>query len=496
MSKEKISIPEIIEWMIKDNKTTKKTAEEFIKVFLSTIEDALLSGESVKVKGFGTFKLQWYEARRSIDVNTGNEIIIPGFYRTVFVPENELRDVINEPFAHLEAVPLPSDEEDVKETEKLGNDDSESDEKTDQDQGLRFFTSQASEIKSILSDIYAMSAKKNNQEDESEVLDDDVDFEDDEYDDDVEEIDDFEDDYVEKEQFAIEESDDDFDIIREVAVLYPADSNAIVVDEEAKMEDEKEVDISEDDELKEIKEDQAINAEKSDEEILVEQEIDKKNDAENEISGSQISETEGITSDKLGKDVTEDVINDDNLMFDDDEKSARKIPAWLLVLLSLVILGVLIGWFASSHIKKTIRTKKNGQRQEYIADSLAKGISARENGDSLVMLQKDTAIDSISASGAAVSDSDIYATPRNYTEFLAVEKMVPGSQLTRFARQYYNHPNFWVYIYEANKEQIADPDNVPVNIDVKIPKMDPRLIDPKNKVSMEYALKLQREYLK
>ena len=29
---------------------------------------------------------------------------------------------------------------------------------------------------------------------------------------------------------------------------------------------------------------------------------------------------------------------------------------------------------------------------------------------------------------------------------LAVEKMVPGSQLTRFARQYYNHPNFWVYI--------------------------------------------------
>ena len=74
--------------------------------------------------------------------------------------------------------------------------------------------------------------------------------------------------------------------------------------------------------------------------------------------------------------------------------------------------------------------------------------------------------------------------------------MVAGSQLTKFARQYYGHPHFWVYIYEANRDVIKDPNNVPLGISVKIPKLDARLVDPKRKESLNFALKLQAEYLK
>ncbi|MBP8904045.1 MAG: HU family DNA-binding protein, partial [Paludibacteraceae bacterium] len=64
MSNTKLSAGEIVELMIKDRMISKKSAEEFVKVFFSVIEDALIDGETVKIKGLGTFKSQWNEARK------------------------------------------------------------------------------------------------------------------------------------------------------------------------------------------------------------------------------------------------------------------------------------------------------------------------------------------------------------------------------------------------------------------------------------------------
>ena len=51
MSNAKLSASEIVELMVKDRMITKKSAEEFVKVFFSVIEDALKDGETVKIKG-------------------------------------------------------------------------------------------------------------------------------------------------------------------------------------------------------------------------------------------------------------------------------------------------------------------------------------------------------------------------------------------------------------------------------------------------------------
>ena len=70
-----------------------------------------MSKDSVRIKDWGTFKLQWNAPRKSVDVNTGEDIIIDGYYRVAFTPDAELRDLANEPYAHLEAVVIDEAED-------------------------------------------------------------------------------------------------------------------------------------------------------------------------------------------------------------------------------------------------------------------------------------------------------------------------------------------------------------------------------------------------
>jgi nucleoid DNA-binding protein len=75
MNKEKISSQEIIDLVASKASVSKRAAEEFLKVMIATVEDGLLAGEIVKIKNFGTFKLQWNEPRKSVNIQTGTEIL-------------------------------------------------------------------------------------------------------------------------------------------------------------------------------------------------------------------------------------------------------------------------------------------------------------------------------------------------------------------------------------------------------------------------------------
>ena len=106
MIKEKISSQEIIDMIASKASVSKRAAEEFLKVMIASVEEGLLAGEIVKIKNFGTFKPQWNEPRKSVNVQTGDEIKIAGYYKVVFVPDTALKEQVNEPFAHLEPVEL------------------------------------------------------------------------------------------------------------------------------------------------------------------------------------------------------------------------------------------------------------------------------------------------------------------------------------------------------------------------------------------------------
>lgn len=82
----------------------KADAEAFVSAMFTLINEALASERAVKVKGLGTFKVISVAARKSVDVNTGEPIIIEGRDKISFTPDTVLRDEVNKPFAQFETV--------------------------------------------------------------------------------------------------------------------------------------------------------------------------------------------------------------------------------------------------------------------------------------------------------------------------------------------------------------------------------------------------------
>ena len=84
----------------------------FVEAFQSTFEEALLRDKMLKISGLGTFKLIPVESRKSVNVNTGEEIEIAGHYKLTFTPDLALKDKVNEPLAHLETMELDATTDD------------------------------------------------------------------------------------------------------------------------------------------------------------------------------------------------------------------------------------------------------------------------------------------------------------------------------------------------------------------------------------------------
>ena len=72
--------------------------------FFDVISRYLIQEKIVKVKGLGTFKLIDVLDRESIDVNTGERIVIGGHVKVTFTPDTTLRDQVNKPFIDFETV--------------------------------------------------------------------------------------------------------------------------------------------------------------------------------------------------------------------------------------------------------------------------------------------------------------------------------------------------------------------------------------------------------
>lgn len=81
-------------------------AGEFAHAFFDLIAEKVVQEKTVKVKGLGTFKLIEMSDRESVDVNTGERILIPGHSKVSFTPDSALRDQVNKPFADFQTVIL------------------------------------------------------------------------------------------------------------------------------------------------------------------------------------------------------------------------------------------------------------------------------------------------------------------------------------------------------------------------------------------------------
>ena len=90
----------------------------------------------------------------------------------------------------------------------------------------------------------------------------------------------------------------------------------------------------------------------------------------------------------------------------------------------------------------------------------------------------------------------LFDTPRNFSEYIASEEVRDGSRMTRISERHYGAKEFWVYIYEANRNLLKHPDDIAKGMVLKIPRVDPRLIDKNNPRCIQYAVELHDKYLK
>ncbi|MPM76007.1 hypothetical protein SDC9_123002 [bioreactor metagenome] len=347
----------------------------------------------MKLKGLGAFKLQWNEPRKSVDVNTGAEIVIEGYYKVVFTPEDEFKVQVNEPYAHLEPIVLSGVDE-VSEKENI-NDESE-----ESVAPLKLFNEQATEIKDILSEINALSVKN----------------------------------------------------------------------EETKLfDEEKTEEDAQGEEMAETADDQKSEQETGNPEKI--------NQPGNESSFASIPPDQNKTakykpikaSGKRGK---------------------RGVNVLLMFVFGMIIGGALIYMLTYYDLLPDFSIN--------IKIGLNDAPVIKPSDSAIVPVVDSVVTDTVKIVDAEPVDTlqRLFDEKRVYTEFIALETVQAGSRLTRIAMRHYGVKEFWVYIYEANKEKFVTPDQIAPGTVLKIPKLNPVLADKNNPRCMEYALKLHDLYVK
>ena len=375
MSDEKVNVSDLTDALARRTTITKKNAEAFVAAFQDIFQEGLLRDKNVKITGLGTFRLQWVEPRRSVNVQTGEAIEIAGHYKVVFVPETSLKERVNEPFSHLETTSM--DGAPVKKVE------------VSKEMPLQKLASQAIEIQDILSS------------------------------------------------------------------------------------------INEPEPVVEIQPDPVVETEP---EVVKYEALDVPTSVETPSAERRYTPVATVEESKPML----NTISSNASMVPEPKK--RKL-IWLWITLLALVLGG--GGFAVYYFYGTmIQTSVMNLVADWQSDKQPK--QAIEPAKSVEQVAV-AATDSITET--PVVETSVFDQPREYTEFIADVRVPDGGRLTLISQKYYGHKDFWVYIYEANKEKIQNPDKVEVGTLVRIPKLNPELINLDNSESLVYARKLHDQYV-
>lgn len=487
----KINISELIDLLAQQLSMSKTDASEFFKAFITTIEDALMQQDHVRVNGLGTFRLRWNKARKSVSVNTGEEIIIEGYHRVVFIPEAQLKELANEPYAHLETVeldPLVSDEEsddklvekpmlvdqEENETEEYMGDEAEDifeEELVDEDieleeKPLKLLDEQASEIKDILSEINALH--KSEQQKETEKTPQAI----------VPPI----------PKPLLEPERPPMPTPAPALTPTPTPTPSPVVVESQT--------------------------------VVTDRDLPTETPVQSEQQFTHVEGNKYRIKVKLKGDRSQTKEPTEEVEIAPKEKNKTTYLVLIIALAFALLLSLAFHFKFFSAVSQFIDFYRNQQQSPEPNTQIITEIPAEAFDEHTALVTHDTEEISNPTSTElkttpeaapiqephrevapapvrplAEKPADIYNQARVYNEFIATEKVVQGSRLTRIAERHYGAIEFWVYIYEANRDVLPTPAKIEPGIELKIPKLPAELVDKNNPKSIEYALKLQDKYL-
>lgn len=403
-------------------------------VISNTILDGLKKDGVVKIKGLGTFKMVEVKARKSVNVRNGEEIEIPAHNKITFTPDNDFAEMVNAPLSHLSIAHLDESNESSSSNlqETIGKEELEPEEKGDgiNEEAMKKLASDAEELKSILAQ---MSAVANGVETA-----------------------------VEKEP--LEER-----MPVQVNTYRPAAKG-------------------------------------------------KKHNVEVELLEKREEEHEPVRVHRISK-------------------VKRTILAVLLGIVALFVLFVVYVFVRTIIIRNqraeylrthTVRIEDEEDIIEIVGSDLNKEAEpVAENKDSVAEKSKQPIIESrvqatpVQTETPSQSKSEnkpvrtkkaepevkpkesskddnitksVFDMPRTYNATLKEITVKDGDRLVMYALESYGSKDFWVYIYEANRDKLRSPGVLPTGVKIKVPKMDGRLVDPNSQEALDFAHKLAKKY--
>ena len=102
----KISIQDLSSVLVEKRGLSKKDASNFITEMFDIVQQELEKDKIVKIKGLGTFKIIDVDDRESVNVNTGERVLIEGHGKITFTPDSLMKELVNKPFSQFETVVL------------------------------------------------------------------------------------------------------------------------------------------------------------------------------------------------------------------------------------------------------------------------------------------------------------------------------------------------------------------------------------------------------
>ena len=445
MAEEKITIVDLRKAIAKQTQTEEAQVGAFLNQLIATIKEGLQKDKTVRISGLGTFKLQWVEPRKSVNISTGEPIVIEGYQKLSFTPEQNVKERINEPYADLEPVIL-DDNGNVIEGQMPKSD------------PMQKFDEQALEIKDLLADLGADLTNEEPAETETKV----------------------DEPIVESKEEPIVEVPD-----------AESKEEPIVEVLDAESKEEPIVEVS-DDESKEEPIVEVPDAESKEEPIV---EVPKVEKIETPVDTQKVSEVNGETKKKEEKKekpfrgwlvacIT--VLSLIILLFICGLFLQNKIEEWADML------------NGQMNAEQAMADNEATPQDEALSATANAAVFADESSDSVANTADEAVGNGDSSALAetpkALPQTDFYKE-RIYTEFIGFETVREGSRLTWIAKKFYDNKELWVFIYEANKDKIKNPSTVTVGTQLKIPALPDELFDPNNMKAQHLIKKLQEQYL-
>jgi nucleoid DNA-binding protein len=116
MTDKKINLQHLTTILSEKSGLAKKDTEKFLREWFEVMGEAIIEEGMLKVKRLGTFKLTSIEERESVNVVSGERILIPAHNKIIFTPDKNLSELVNEPFSWFETVEIESEEQPLKES--------------------------------------------------------------------------------------------------------------------------------------------------------------------------------------------------------------------------------------------------------------------------------------------------------------------------------------------------------------------------------------------